>query len=655
MTHLDQIGGFRLVPHALDHKHLPPVAHAGQSRRIGGSHIRDDLKFNGPASAGQGIDATAVSRDQVVAAIYETVIRPALYGAFMDAWEDHIQTRLNDPGGNHGVADGQDALPIDPELQAHFSRAYDILEQIGRKAPQDNLLDRIDRSTGFSIVATPDGVILAAGSAARAVLGGRMRLQSLESTLTANAVQLLRGLQQSARDTQHPQDSAVVLATGGQPRHLIARIEPALPDGTQPQQLLVIEALDHHWTDEARQMLVTSFCLSAAEVEIVRNLLAGYSLRQIAQMSDRSEHTVRNQAKAVLAKTGAPGQVDLIRLVAFLINTRSPDQLAAQATTPPSQLPSEMMRMSSGLTMQLFRAGVTTGQPVIFLHGMLDAMAPLQMLQSRLIRHGYQVIAPIRPGFGESQAAPGGQGVQVFVDHVAELIDQLKLRRPVVLAHLAGSVHGHHLLARHSDRVAGMVAVSGGVPITRASQLSNMAPRQRLVAYTARYAPALLPFVLRAGIAQIDGQDIDEFMEALFKPGTHDCGVIEWLGLAQMIQAGYRFSVQQGHVGFTSDSHLVVSDWSADIAGPDTPVIHLHGSQDAVVDVDTVLAFGQAHANVDVRVMSEVGQLLIYERPEAVFAALDELINPSKPAASGQSAGSPQDNAPANAPRGKAS
>lgn len=442
MTHLGQIGYFRPVLHALGQRCLPLEPARRAMRWIGGKNIRDDLKFTGPGPESLGQDQFqdlgAMSRDQVVAAIYETVIRPALYGAFMDAWEEHIQARLSDPGGNHGVPDGQGDLPIDPQLQAHFSRAYDILEQIGRKAPQNSLPERISQSSGFSIAATPDGVILAAGTTARGVLDGQNRLQSLENYLTANAVQLLRGLQQNARNGQIA-EGAVVLATGGQPRHLIARIELDTTDEDTPRPLLVIEALDYHWNDEARQMLVTSFGLSPAEVEIVRNLLAGHNLRQIAQMTARSEHTVRNQAKAVLAKTGAPGQVDLIRLVAFLINARAGGPAKTATANPAATLPSEMMQMASGLTMQLFRAGVETGQPVIFLHGMLDAMAPLHMLQSKLARHGYRVIAPVRPGFGASDA-PGdaGQGEQLFVDHLAELIDRLKLRRPVILGHLAG-------------------------------------------------------------------------------------------------------------------------------------------------------------------------------------------------------------------------
>ncbi|MFD2856963.1 LuxR C-terminal-related transcriptional regulator [Seohaeicola zhoushanensis] len=100
---------------------------------------------------------------------------------------------------------------------------------------------------------------------------------------------------------------------------------------------LVIEAMEYRWTAAAEAMLVASFGLSRAEVDIVRQLLAGRSLRQIAEQSGRSEHTVRNQAKAVLAKTGAPGQVDLIRLVVFLINQLDAGADAGQAAPVPSR------------------------------------------------------------------------------------------------------------------------------------------------------------------------------------------------------------------------------------------------------------------------------------------------------------------------------
>merc|ERR1711916_90655 len=63
----------------------------------------------------------AVTRDRVITAIYETVIRPELYGAFMEAWSDHVQAALDAQEIRSGRStDAPDALEIDPELRAHF-------------------------------------------------------------------------------------------------------------------------------------------------------------------------------------------------------------------------------------------------------------------------------------------------------------------------------------------------------------------------------------------------------------------------------------------------------------------------------------------------------------------------------------------------------
>ena len=90
----------------------------------------------------------------MIAAIYETVIRPELYNAFVEAWGDHVQAAL-DAQDRQGGADeaGPESLEIDPELTAHFVRAYEILEQLGRRAPQSSVADRIAEPDGFALLA----------------------------------------------------------------------------------------------------------------------------------------------------------------------------------------------------------------------------------------------------------------------------------------------------------------------------------------------------------------------------------------------------------------------------------------------------------------------------------------------------------------------
>ena len=102
--------------------------------------------------------------------------------------------------------------------------------------------------------------------------------------------------------------------------------------------------------------------------------------------------------------------------------------------------------------------------------------------------------------------------------------------------------------------------------------------------------------------------------------------VIKALGLATTVQAGYRFSVQQGHLGFTCDSHHVVRDWSSQLSSPTAPVIHLHGALDQVVSVANIAPFAQARDNVSLRLLPDAGQTLMFEHPDVVYDAIQELL-----------------------------
>ena len=560
----------------------------------------------------------------MIAAIYETVIRPELYNAFVEAWGDHVQAAL-DAQDRQGGADeaGPESLEIDPELTAHFVRAYEILEQLGRRAPQSSVADRIAEADGFALLAEHGGRIRAASARARDLLTGDLSIAAFKSNLSAHSAELFDQLMRAAQGGTAVAPP-VVLSTGNLPRHLLARVVP-VPDAAGTTELMVVvEALEYQWSEQAEEMLVTSFGLSRAEVDIVRNLLAGHSLRQIAELSGRSEHTVRNQAKAVLAKSGAPGQVDLIRLVVFLINQNRADP---HRSTAEINLPFQVMRMATGKDMQIYRLGPRDGRPVIFCHGMMDGPGPLQFHYDRFLAHNMQVVMPVRPGFGRSTPVDRVEQAPDIVEaHIREVIERLNLDRPVLLSQMGGAFYAHSLASRLGILVSGVVAAAGNAPITRLHQLSYMPTWQRVVAYTARYFPALLPTLLRAGIAQVDGAGVEEFMKSLFKPDTQEYQVVRRLQLTRLLQSGFRFSVEQGPPGFATDSHYVVRDWAAGLAPLRTRAIYLSGAHDPVFRANSMVAAMHGRANVDVRVLSDAWLLLIYERPDAVFEALEEIL-----------------------------
>lgn len=561
-----------------------------------------------------------MSRDQVVSAIYEAVLRPELYENVMEAWEGHLDSLLDDPEivNRLDQRDAQGGLEIDPELQAHFERAHQILEQLGRKDPSVEMQHRISDAAGFVLLVASDERVRAAGAAARTSLGEGFGLDALKEHLTPQGTQLLGELILAARKGEL-ESPPLILATDFRPRYLIAR----LADTPGAECQVVIEGLDFQWTQGAERMLVASFGLSPAEVDIVRNLLNGSTLREIAASSGRSEHTVRNQAKSVLAKTGAPSQVDLIRLVAFLIDKGTREKTARTGAVA---LRNNVLNMKTGLKMQLFQCGDPEGRPVLYLHGMLDGMAPLYFLQDRFTAAGLRVFAPARPGYALSDpASDPAAALDAITAHADELIQTYDLNSTLILGQMAGGVVGHIVCARLGNRIAGMVAVSSGGPVIRHRQIAKMAPRQRAMAYTARYAPSLLPFFVRAGVALVDNGEAGHLMDSLYRTGSHERLVVERLDLSELMYAGYRFAVQSGTEGFTSDGQTMVRNWEPLIKQATQPVIHLHGAHDPVIPAEETREFANRHSLIDFRLRPDAGQFLLYEEPETVLSAIKQL------------------------------
>ena len=70
--------------------------------------------------------------------------------------------------------------------------------------------------------------------------------------------------------------------------------------------------------------IARSFGATPAEARIAQALMDGFSLYEYADANDLSRHTVRNQMRALLHKTGARNQADLIRLMYSLTSPFRP-------------------------------------------------------------------------------------------------------------------------------------------------------------------------------------------------------------------------------------------------------------------------------------------------------------------------------------------
>ena len=253
---------------------------------------------------------------------------------------------------------------------------------------------------------------------------------------------------------------------------------------------------------------------------------------------------------------------------------------------------------------------------------MLDGVAVTPRILQALNRHKVQFISPIRPNFGMAESEPDVEDIpNIFSRQLVEIVAELKLKKFILLGHMSGCLFSFTAAKLMPEKEIGIVNISGGVPILSTKQFSKQSPRQKAFAYTARYAPAILPALMKAGIAQIDIAGPQSLMHDMYLEGSVDKEVIKDPDIANVIMDGYRFAVAQGYKGFQGDAYHVTRNWSAFVRGTTKPVLLLHGAHDQVVTIDSVEQFAKREGLL-FEAYPDDGQLVLYQKPNEILARI---------------------------------
>ncbi|MCT4610341.1 MAG: alpha/beta fold hydrolase [Pelagimonas sp.] len=544
---------------------------------------------------------------KLIETIYRAALDPTDYDSFMGQWHDWIVTRM------HELDDVRlsDPAMSAPEVVAHFELAMRLLDQLGDQpsGPQIH---------GPQVLFDTQQRVLWQNAEADRLLGKTKQVFDLP--LSEPHRILLEDFLISLARTGHADPIAVQIApqTGGRPQ----AFRLAQMHGGSDGPLALLSSLAPPWPIAANTLLQDTHGLSDGECAICALLFGGLPPAEIAERRNTSVATVRTQVKKILSKTQASSQSELIAYLHSMIRLAETLPPPSTATALPAPKDGRLHELThNGRRLIVEEHGPKTGHPILFVHGMLDGTGITPATSDLLYRHKLRLICPHRPAFGRSEPLVGhvAEALQETSDILRMITQQWGLQKPVMLGHMAGALYAY--AGAQACDACGIVVVAGGVPITSPSQFDSMTRRQRLVAYTARYAPSVLPFVLNAGIRQIRSGGIEKFMHSLYEHAPVDWDVLQDDAVRAQIHSGYQFSIAQGHKGFAADSYHVVRDWSDMLCASDPiPVRLVHGAHDPVVDPKSVKAFAQRYPDrIHLTMCPDAGQLVFYQSPEYVL------------------------------------
>ncbi|KIC15813.1 alpha/beta fold hydrolase [Leisingera sp. ANG-Vp] len=549
--------------------------------------------------------AQALSQDQVVAAIYETMIRPEQF--------DRFSSVLQEGQGLTEAVDSRwrlERVRAAPVLQAHFARAAEIHEQEWQRQGQPHPGSYSGNCCRFWLLAGagPGGGLFNASQRAARQLSGSADLPAAMGLTAAAAGSWHNFLEQARQGAVSGQD-VLVLETGRPGERFLCR--PVWLDGADGAAAVVMaERLDVEWNCDAAAPLAAAFGLQAADLKPLEALLTGTGRGTAAALGP------------IAARAGAPGIAELIRLAAFLIEERTRDLKISRGEMLP---PADEFQDANGNRVQYFRLGGDTGQPVIYLHGLLDGIAPLQRLQPQLRTLGFRVYAPMRAGYGGSSPLQRGQDpADVFVRQLDALIARENLQRPVLLSHRGGAPYGSLAANRLHSRVSGLVAVASNYTINSPRQFSSLTGYAWLVAFCAARARWMLPALMKGWSAALHWYGHEKLLKIQSARGSRERERLSAMDLLPLLKHSQGLFLQQGGAGFVADVQMMRQGVQKITLARDTRAVFVHGGEDRVAPLPSIREALKGIGNAQLCVSQEAGALLFYTFPELVLTTLQD-------------------------------
>ena len=121
----------------------------------------------------------------------------------------------------------------------------------------------------------------------------------------------------------------------------------------------------------------------------------------------------------------------------------------------PTPLTDERVTTAVG-KVQVQRGGA--GSPVVYLHSALGEAAGLALLED--LADDHDAVAPLFPGFGESEGIEQIEDMEDAVFHVLDVFDQLDLDAPAVIGLSLGGWMAAEVATRYPERVSALVLVN---------------------------------------------------------------------------------------------------------------------------------------------------------------------------------------------------
>lgn len=257
--------------------------------------------------------------------------------------------------------------------------------------------------------------------------------------------------------------------------------------------------------------------------------------------------------------------------------------------------------------------GDAGGTPVLFLHGAPGSRRLGTLFDTAAREHGIRLLAPDRPGYGQSPPWPD-RSISDAGTFLTAVLDDAGVERAGLVAFSGGSAHALAATATHPDRINRVDVVAGATP----PSVSAATPTpQRVLSGLAKRAPRGLGALLRGQAFLADRLD-PSFVVAQY---TDDPDSVPE-AVQSVVKADFIEAFAESRAGAVAEFRNTANEWDIAFEAIDAEVCLWHGERDTNVPIAGARELKAQIPGAELRVFDDADHLQTLRRatPDALAA-----------------------------------
>ncbi len=270
------------------------------------------------------------------------------------------------------------------------------------------------------------------------------------------------------------------------------------------------------------------------------------------------------------------------------------------------------MTLPNGRMLAYAEYGDATGWPVFCIHGTPGSRHLYAVADESARTQRLRLIAPDRPGFGDSDDCPDW-GFTEIADDLAQLAAHLEIERFSVLGFSGGGPYAAYAARALAPRVARLVLLSAYAPGERAGLA------QQIMMSLGRLSPSAMRLTSQA-IASIPMS----LAKRIICVGVNrsDQKITQNPQIRDSLTVGLQ-AVRNNPYGVVAEAQLFARPWQLpEITHPDPPVWIWHGLEDRIVSVRAALHYARVFTRARLTLLPGTGHYWGLEHVDQVLDVL---------------------------------